>query len=196
MKTTAIEENGTETLEQLIALARAKNENEINGISVHEPVSPAEAAAPKTPYRLYPNMPVTLNYQNMGSVWLLIMRGKKADIEQVFNGLSNLGATSTPEPRYHSNDCDTATCWSSPKEMRAFFDLRHELRTDMKSKIRTDAEMKKFREHSEVFMDYHNINMGESPEVYDILKMSAENPDNDFRDAMWTVEARGLLAPL
>lgn len=198
MKTNIIdEENGAETLEQLIAIARAKNENEINGINVNLPAPPPEAKAARFEYRLYPKVPVTLNYQNQGSVWMLILRGNKQDIEDVFNGLSNLGATATPEPQYTGANDSTAICWSSPNEMRKFYVLRHEMRCGGVSRAHVEHEFKKFKENcSEVFIDFHNINLGEPMDLHDMGKISAEKPDNDFRDAMWNVEARGLFAPL
>lgn len=146
----------------------------------------------KPPFKLYPQLDVLMSYQNMGSAWLIILRGKKEEIELTFNGLYNLMATNG-ELRYTSGDEDTGLFWSSPEEIWKFFknkfDMAHENAAAVDCEAQANIRFAHFKQFSEVFMDFHNVHK-DTPDYHDIGATKAENPDADFREAMWAIEGK------
>jgi hypothetical protein len=153
------------------------------------------SAEPKqTIMRVYPDIDVELTYQNFGSSWLVILRGSTENIERVFLGLWNLGATQG-ELEYKDHLQTVARFWSDEKNMRRFFmnqidiplcTVPHKKKeTDRVYKtacIVADAKMKVLRETSHEFFLNHRLT---SPgDVYDMGVVCAEKPDVDMKDAI------------
>jgi hypothetical protein len=173
-------------------------ENEINGISVHIAPPRAEASL-VTDFKLYPQLNVRMSYQNMGSKWLIILRGPENEIELTFNGLYNHMATNG-NLRYSSKAPGNAvaTFWSTAGDMwncfKNKFDLAHERAAAADCEAHANIQFGYFKKFSEVFMDFHNIHK-DNPEYHEVGKVVAENPDNSFRDAMWAQEAKRAISP-
>ena len=146
--------------------------------------------------RIYPNTNVDLTYQNGGTVWLVILRGAKQDIEQVFNGLWNLGATGGEldwEDFKDDNGNDIAVFWSNHKNMyKFFFNLFFFRNADNYKGIKygvfpacyefADSQIELLQSNP---VQFRNFNKTKSVlEPYSIGTNIAEKPDEDFKDAV------------
>ena len=139
--------------------------------------------------RVYANINVTLTYQNFGSAWLGILRGAKEDIELVFNGLFNFGATNG-ELHYYDHNETLALFWSSEEDLQRFF---YNVRVysgstrylgKEKNLLAAAERMEQLKENcQESFM---NFSQKFQPDVYSVGTISAERPDNDFKDHVLT----------
>lgn len=133
----------------------------------------------------YPTVNVAMTYQNFGSAWLCVLRGKTEDIELVFNGLFNFGATNG-DIQYFDHSKTVATFWSTEESLQRFFYNVSVFSgvTRYRGKAVNQAEANKkieyIRDHChEPFMDFDNVF---APDVYGVGSIKAENPDNDFKD--------------
>ena len=157
--------------------------------------------------RPYHGLNTALTYQNFGSVWLCILRGKPEDIELAFNGLFNLCGTNgtviangkedtAGELEFDNRDdiSGVATFWTSRNALRRFFFNRYFMsrcaddptvkqgalvRRAMRYALARLAKLRKWGH--EAFLDYS--------QVYDAAEhafgqVSAERPDSDFKDAV------------
>jgi hypothetical protein len=70
--------------------------------------------------KLYNNLLVTITYQNFGSTWTLILRGKTEDIELAANGLYNLGATNG-DCEFYDHAQTVGIVWTDEISLRQFF---------------------------------------------------------------------------
>ena len=140
--------------------------------------------------KIYPTVPVTLSYQNLGSVWLGILRGTTDSIELVFNGLYNLRATNG-EHEFHDHTHTVSTFWTSRRAMRRFFFNQYFLPRETGGKgqgrlIRNamryaQASLAELRNHSEGFLRFNRVH---EPDGYASGMITAERPDNDMKDAI------------
>lgn len=143
--------------------------------------------------RVYQNTPVTMTYQNFGSTWLCILRGKATDIDDVFNGLFNYRGTNG-EYQFFDHAQTVALFWSDRKAMRRFFfnqyffpksDGNYGLskRQLVKSALRyAYKKLDELAKHChESFMDFTSQY---EPTVHGIGRISDARPDNDFKDAV------------
>lgn len=140
--------------------------------------------------KVYPSVPVTLSYQNLGSVWLGILRGATESIELVFNGLYNLRATNGSH-EFHDHTQTVSTFWTNRRAMRRFFFNQFYLPRETGGRgqgrlIRTamrhaQASLAELRNHSEGFMRFNRIH---EPDNYGSGTITAERPDNDMKDSI------------
>lgn len=140
--------------------------------------------------KLHKTLSVDLTIQNFGTAWLGILRGKTEEIELAFNGLFNYRAT---EGRLDYKDhCQTvATFWTNKKKMRRYFINRYYIPNfDVdcrKSAAKTAWEARRWaiEQMSLVFNSqeaFINYNKESEPETYSCGIISAEKPDDDFKD--------------
>jgi hypothetical protein len=141
--------------------------------------------------KVYPSLDVDLTYQNFGSTWLCILRGKTEDIDLVFNGLYNLGATNG-DYQFFDHAKTVATFWSDRKGLlrflfnQAFLPIRcgnkgvgKIVRRCMRQAQKRILELR--TTGHEVFLDFENKF---ELTVHGIGKVTAERPDSDFKDAV------------
>lgn len=133
----------------------------------------------------YPSVNVTMTYQNFGSAWLCILRGKTEDIELVFNGLYNFGATNG-DVQYFDHAKTVATFWSTEEQLQRFFYNVAVFSgvTRYRGKVVNQAHANERIEYirancHEPFMDFANVF---EPDVYGVGSIKAANPDDDFKD--------------
>lgn len=133
--------------------------------------------------KVYDTLDVSLTFQNCGSVWLMVLRGSQAHIEQAFNGLFNFNATSG-QLEYTSLERNVATFWTKPSRMWQFFYNRHILKfsSHKHADIYADMQMAELVKHSHVFKDFHRGMI--LSDVFAIGTACAEKPDTDFKDAI------------
>ena len=139
---------------------------------------------------IYPTLDAALSFQNCGSVWLMILRGKENDILTAFNGLWNLKATSG-ELDFTTHDKTVAKFWSSPVKMREFFFNTHYLKFDSTkhANLYADMQMAELAKHSHVFQSFRGFSLSDA---FNMGTTSAERPDHDFKDSTWANENKGL----
>lgn len=144
--------------------------------------------APIRALRIYPHVDVTLTYQNFGSAWLCILRGKTEDIHQVFNAFWNFGATNG-EYQFFDHAQTVATFWSDADSLAQCFyrmiqfSAKHQSDGRKANLQLAQACMNTLRGNChEAFLDFDSmIFMGE---VYATGTISAERPDDSFKDAV------------
>lgn len=142
--------------------------------------------------KLYQQLGVTLAYQNFGSAWLGILRGKTEEIDLTFNGLFNLLATSG-EMEFHDHTKCLATFWTSQEGMHRFFFnqfyLPRETGKNGQEKLVALANayaaerIAELRESHEGFMRFDRVYM---PNAYGIGTATAEKPDYNYRELATT----------
>lgn len=141
---------------------------------------------------IYKGLDVKLTYQNSGSAWLIILRGKTEDIELAFNGLYNLSATNG-KLVYEDHMQLVATFWSDEKAMRKFFFNLYFLPRCSTGNVEQDGAYAPSVEFSNQQMallkaDCHEVFRKFSStfecETHTLSKVSAEKPDNDMKDAI------------
>jgi len=132
--------------------------------------------------QLYPTNKVTIAFQNYGSVWLMVLRGKEEEILLVFNGLWNLKATSG-ELEFTDHNRSIAKFWSSEKRMYQFFFNRHFLQWDSEKHAHVYARMQMdvLRQQSMVFQPQRGFPLSDA---FSMGSASAERPDLDFKTAV------------
>ena len=147
---------------------------------------------PKAPRGILPyqTIDVTLTYQNFGSTWLCILRGKTEDIDLVFNGLFNFRATNG-EYQFHDHVQTVAVFWSDRRALRRFFFNRYFFSRSVGGATRqlvresmkySHNQIQALRDNGhEFFMDFSKQFM---PQVHAMGTISAERPDADFKDAV------------
>jgi hypothetical protein len=147
--------------------------------------------------KLYKDIDVSLTYQNFGTHWLGILRGKEQDIELVFNGLFNFGATSG-KLEFQGFGNTVATFGTDKKSLYDYFFTRFLLNKCNHKNTKKHpwekhpsfkpaqsyagqsiAELQEFGHES--FINYRNKH---SLDIYSTGTMSAEKPDMDFKDAV------------
>lgn len=142
--------------------------------------------------KVYDTLNVSLTYQNFGTSFVAILRGKTEDIETAFNGLFNFGATNARAPIYYNHTKTTAIVWTSREQLRKFFFNRRfipnmplwgdiklsHLRPFMKE---ARAKLKELAENHEFFLRFADNYM---PEPHSVGKLTAERPDNDMKDTI------------
>lgn len=141
--------------------------------------------------KVYPNVNVSLTYQNFGSSFLCVLRGTTEDIESVFNGLYNFGATNGGLD-YYDHSKTVAVFWTDYRALRKFFFDRRfiahfpldekpvlsNVRPYMQEALKYMGEL---ADNHEFFMRFADDYM---PDVHNVGKVSAERPDNDMKDAI------------
>jgi hypothetical protein len=134
--------------------------------------------------KIYETLSVELSYQNIGSTWLMILRGPTKEIELTFNGLFNFCATGG-ELTYQNEAKTLATFWSSKEKMRKFFINRLSFSdtNSQKSKVilAADQKVKDLQQNQEIFKTFSSNNICS----YSKGTIQAERPDDDFKDATW-----------
>jgi hypothetical protein len=148
--------------------------------------------------RVYSNIPVELTYQNFGSTWLCVLRGKSEDIDLVFNGLFNLCA-SNGDYQFFDHTQTVAVFWSDRKNMLRFFfnqffgpRCNPEFTSLWKGQGKLVREAMRYAKSKvqdlrdnchEQFVDFTNTFL---PQIHAMGQISAERPDSDFKDAVLT----------
>lgn len=141
--------------------------------------------------KLYQNLDVTVKYQNFGSAWLLILRGRTEDVELVFNGLYNLCATDG-SIEYPEQTKTIGKVWTSEENLRRFFTNRFDFANpDYADAIANNncpekdnyvnTQIEELRLNHEFFLKFSE---GYMPDTYGQGTIGAEKPDDDFRDAI------------
>lgn len=132
--------------------------------------------------KLYPQIDVSLTHQNLGSNWLMVMRGNEENILLVFNGLWNYGATSG-ELEFTDHVKTTATFWSNEEKMTRFFYNLHESRHGVKSLAKDFAakQIAALKLENIQFMERVKVY---APDAFVTGKTRAERPDHDMKDAL------------
>lgn len=142
----------------------------------------------------YPNVDVTLHYQNFGSAWLCILRGPTEKIKEVFNGLFNLCATNG-ELEFQDHLEMVATFWTDKRAMRRFFFNQFFMPRFMGNRGRGQGKLARMAMRfawqrleamsscHEFYLDFANHYV---PETYGNGCISAERPDIDMKDAILT----------
>jgi hypothetical protein len=144
--------------------------------------------------KVYDNLDVDMSYQNFGSSWLIVLRGATEQIESAFNGLFNFCATNG-QLTYQDHLQTVATFWSSEEAMDNFFFqkcLNQRVLSSVDKGVRGGsagpadayaiAQLATLKTTSENFMDFTRD--AYMPETYGLGKITAENPDNDMKDAI------------
>lgn len=143
--------------------------------------------------KLYPNVDVTMNYQNFGSAWLCILRGPTEKIQEVFNGLYNYCATSG-ELKFQDHLEMVATFWTDKRAMRRFFFNQYFMPRCLGNRGRGQGRLARMAmrfawqrleamsNHHEFFLDFANQTVPD--ETYANGCISAERPDSDMKDAI------------
>jgi hypothetical protein len=130
--------------------------------------------------------------QDYGSGSLMVLRGKKQEINLIFNALFNFGAVDNSELNFNETE-DTATCWTNKQKIRKFFTnfcLNRLLNRGHKDDKFTASVAEE--EGGKIYQDFYNnhresrtlyhYGSSASNDFYSLGKMSAERPDNDFKD--------------
>lgn len=137
--------------------------------------------------RVYPKLDVNLTYQNFGSTRLCVLRGSSENIELVFNGLYNYGATNGDYQFYDHADT-VAIFWTNEEALTRCLYRMAALspQTNWQGKARNKAIAKGriayLREHChEPFMDFANMFIAEA---HGTGSITAERPDMDMKDAI------------
>jgi len=134
--------------------------------------------------KIYESLSVELAYQNLGSTWLMILRGTKNDIELTFNGLYNLRATDG-SLTYQNEAKTMATFWSSKEKMKRFFQNKYSFANGNAQKVEIDLfsnqKLEQLKQNQEIFKTFTSNNICS----YGKGIINAERPDDDFRDATW-----------
>lgn len=156
-----------------------------------------------TDMKLYKNLDVNLSYQNFGSTWVLVLRGKTEDIELAVNGLYNWGATNG-DCEYYDHTQTVGVIWTDKPSLLKFFEsqARNQLLVDIPfdkdkanrhyrkclafninvaSKELARQRIEELQHQHENFFRFAN---GQMPETYGTGTIGAERPDNDMKDAI------------
>lgn len=141
--------------------------------------------------RIYEALDVKLSYQNFGSAWLCVLRGKTEDIELVFNGLFNWGATNG-ECYFVDHSQTVATFWSSEEQLTRFFYNIYSVSSSTRYKGRkanllaSSNKIAALKESChEIFLRFDDGVPEIFAEGHSLGHLTAEKPDDDFRDAAW-----------
>ena len=142
--------------------------------------------------KVYQHIDVSLTYQNFGSSFACILRGKQEDIDLVFNGLYNFGATNG-RLDYYNHTKTTAVFWSDYKALRkCFFNQKFIPNMPMWGEAKL-SDVRPYMQHArkllkelqesghEFFMNFADNYM---PDAHNVGRVSAERPDNDMKDAI------------
>lgn len=147
--------------------------------------------------RIYQSYDVKLTYQNQGSTWLGILRGKSEDIDIVFNGLFNLEATNG-DYQFQDHLKTVATFWTNSEHLhRFFFNMRFNPVAFGKTCAKrpehkhpayrhcmrfADDRIQELRDTAhEFFCDFQRKIM---PDFHSTGQVKAERPDVDFKDSV------------
>lgn len=144
--------------------------------------------------KLYPNITANLTYQDYGTSWLLVLRGKKLDIELLFNALYNFGAVEKSAIEFNETE-DEVTVWSNEdKTWNCFYYvfLNRLLNRGHKDCVFTeDVALAQAQEAFTDFLENHResrtlyrYNKPKFVDTYDFGKLTAERPDADMKDAI------------
>ena len=136
--------------------------------------------------RPHRNLRVTMNYQNFGvETWLAILRGSPEQIELAFNAMYNWGATNG-EMQYFDHSQTVAIFWTSEEKLlRCFYNqFRFSPHTahygkNHNAQAAIDVVQKLREVGHEPFMNFANVF---DTDDYSTGTISAERPDNDFKD--------------
>ena len=151
-----------------------------------------ETDIPQKGIRPYAQLDVVLTYQNFGSTWLGILRGSSENIELVFNGLYNLGATNG-DYQFYDGAQTVAIFWTDKKSMRHslvnsyFSRMSTQKRGNPRSLIRLvknygRKQLAALRQHGhEAFMNFANKY---EAQCHGVGTIRAERPDADFKDSV------------
>lgn len=144
--------------------------------------------------KLYPQIDVTLNFQNCGSYWLMILEGKESDIELVFNGLWNHGATNVSVEQvdgsiyngldYTDNSRTKAVFWSTPEKMYKFFYNSHLLACQQENcsphaHVVAKMRMEELKSHAIAFRNFNQCNL---VSCFTVGTIKAEKPDDNYKE--------------
>lgn len=144
--------------------------------------------------KIYPQIDVDLKFQNCGSSWLMVLTGKEENIELVFNGLWNYGATNVSIQRadgtnyngldYVDANKTTATFWSSPEKMYKFFYNSHLIACQQEScsesaHVVARMRMEQLRQET---ISFRNFNQTPFISAFEIGTMKAERPDDNYKE--------------
>jgi hypothetical protein len=149
--------------------------------------------------KVYDNVNADLTMQSCGSSWLMILRGDTEAIKQTFDGLYNLGATNAKKPEF-TNELETiAWFWSSPKQMKTFFELQFLFRKSqgfLKDLSELKGKKHGFKNELDVFMveriqtlratmeTFRRFDKRDYNPMFETSSDKAEKPDEDFKDSV------------
>jgi hypothetical protein len=125
-----------------------------------------------------------VTYQNFGTSWLIIIKGKEDDIEQTYNSLYNWQATGMhPHLDYRDAARTVATCWTNQGNWIRYcaniFELRHDTKKGLFLYVR--EQLRELKNSQESFWDFRREY---EPDIYSNGVITAEKPDEDFKDAV------------
>lgn len=152
--------------------------------------------------KIYENVDVNAMFQNCGSVWLVVLEGSHDNIELVFNGLWNLGAINVSVERsdgsiyngleYTDHTKTKAYFWSSPKRMYSFFFNWHLLKCQQEScaKYAHVVAAQRIEEFKRDTINFFNYDRVCSVNTFQVGTISAERPDDNYRDSALTHSLR------
>ena len=142
--------------------------------------------------KLYPNTEATVAMQDYGSGCLMVLRGKKQDINLLFNSLYNFGAVDNIDLKYNETE-DEAQCWTNKNKIEKFFtnfclnrllNRGHacdQLAEGVAAEQGKEMFQDFFANHREGRSLYHQGSPA-SNDFYSLGKITAERPDHDFKD--------------
>jgi len=133
-------------------------------------------------------MKVTLTYQNYGTSILIFIQGESLeDAKGQWLSLYNWGATST-EPRNVAKN--VIACWSTLEKLRHYLFVINEHRLLSNRPANMGDEELKATAKYKAASDFANIeaeafrSVNSNFEVYEMGTISAEKPDDDFKDSV------------
>lgn len=136
--------------------------------------------------KLYHDLDVELTHHNFGTSWVGILRGSEENIETVFNGLFNHGATNGSH-EFQDHAKTVSVFWTSEQAMLTFFFNRANFDDGLPEPYahKRAAEMlAKFKANdSEFFLDFSKKFL---LECHALGTLRAERPDTDLKDAIIT----------
>jgi hypothetical protein len=136
--------------------------------------------------KLFSTLDVELRYQNFGSTWVGILRGRTEQIEQAFLSLWNLRATSG-ELEFYNHSQTVGVFWTDEKSMRRYFFNREYLKCRAQERgfirwclAQAHVKLDELRGAAhESFMDFSEHF---ETDDFSVGKVTAEKPDADMKD--------------
>lgn len=143
--------------------------------------------------RIYESVDCEATRQSFGSLWLVVLRGTEEAINSVFNGVYNWGGCNG-ELDWHNQERNIATFWTTPQRLVWCFAHMSVMRL-ADSNIgkgkkygawplaceEANLKLESLAQCQETFLTFDTA---EASHVYTLGSISAERPDEDWRDAI------------